>query len=261
MQLLTILVPTKDYKIGLQRIIESIPEKHSKIKIIISDDSRTDVIKKYIYSINRKNITYIKNKKTLGLAKNWNQLLSNCESKYFMFLHNDDFINDKFFFDKFYKFLKEKNNPDIISCATRIINYKIKLKKLHIKSPLRKFLYLISKKYILKRNYIGPVSSLIIKNNKIPKFDTEIKWLVDVDFYYRIFKNNKIFFTDQLEIISEFNNKSSQHFLNRKIIGELNKKEFYYLVKKYNLNRLKVSILKLFEPFFWLAIRAANLVI
>ena len=78
MQLLTILVPTKDYKIGLQRIIESIPEKHSKIKIIISDDSRTDVIKKYIYSINRKNITYIKNKKTLGLAKNWNQLLSNC---------------------------------------------------------------------------------------------------------------------------------------------------------------------------------------
>jgi glycosyltransferase involved in cell wall biosynthesis len=100
--MLSILIPTKDYKIGLQRIIKNISEKNSKIKIIISDDSTNNEIEKYIKKLNFSNISYSRNAKTLGLAGNFNKLLKQCKSRYLMFIHHDDYINDRYFFISYF---------------------------------------------------------------------------------------------------------------------------------------------------------------
>ena len=100
---LTILIPTKDYLRGLQRIIKNLQKIDQKIKIIISDDSKTNKIGEYVKKIKFINISYSKNIKTLGVANNSNKLIRQCKSKYFMFLHHDDYIDDKFFFKKLFR--------------------------------------------------------------------------------------------------------------------------------------------------------------
>lgn len=58
------------------------------------------------------------------------------------------------------------------------------------------------REYILKHvpsllyfyNFIGPVSCLCFSKELITTFNEELVWLVDVDFYYRLFlKSNKKF--------------------------------------------------------------------
>jgi len=254
----SILIPTKDYTKGLKRILENIPEKNLNIKIIISDDSSNNKIKNYITKLDKKNITYIKNQPRLGLAKNWNQLLSLCKSKYFMYLHNDDYITQKDFFANLFRIIKNKNYPQVLSVKTKIVNNKSNSEKWHIKYFLRNFLYNMSKKYILRRNFIGPVSSLVIKNNNLPKFDTKLRWLVDADFYYKLINKKKIKFTDELFICAEYNSEFSQHHENKGKISALNKKEFYYILKKYHFNNKSIFIIKFFEPIFWVMIRVVN---
>ena len=150
----SILIPTKDYTKGLKRILENIQEKNLNIKIIISDDSSNNKIKNYITKLDKKNITYIKNQPRLGLAKNWNQLLSLCKSEYFMYLHNDDYITQKNFFGNLFRIIKNENYPQVLSVKTKIVNNKSNSEKWHIKYFLRNFLYNLSKKYILRRNFI-----------------------------------------------------------------------------------------------------------
>ena len=78
---------------------------------------------------------------------------------------------------------------------TTFVDYKNKFKnKIHTTSSQRSWFYKNYFDYILLRNYIGPVSSLVIRYKKnLPFFDTKLKWLVDVDFYQKI-KNLKIGF-------------------------------------------------------------------
>ena len=98
MVFLSILIPTKDYTQGLIRLLEYLPKNKPYLKIIISDDSSNDVIHNYVKKIKLSNLIYNKNVKNLGVANNWNKLLKESNSKYFMFIHHDDYISDSFFF-------------------------------------------------------------------------------------------------------------------------------------------------------------------
>ena len=252
---LTILIPTKDYLRGLQRIIKNLQKIDQKIKIIISDDSKTNKIGEYIKKLKSINITYSKNIKTLGVANNSNKLVRQCKSKYFMFLHHDDYIDDKFFFKKLFRVIENNKYPDIISLSTEVF-IQNKKKKLHINSSLRFLLHLLPKEYILKKNYLGPASSLVIKNIKVPLFDSNLSWLVDVDFYYRILRNRKIIFSDNIYIKSETDHKYSLTYQieKNKNIKSLDKE---YIKKKYNFTFL-IKVFLFFEVFIWIMIRILN---
>ena len=244
---LTILIPTKDYLRGLQRIIKNLQKIDQKIKIIISDDSKTNKIGEYVKKIKFINISYSKN------INNSNKLIRQCKSKYFMFLHHDDYIDDKFFFKKLFRVIENNKYPDIISVNTQVF-IQNKKKYLHINSSLRFLLHLLPKEYILKRNYLGPPSSLVIKNIKVPLFDSNLSWLVDVDFYYRILRNRKIIFSENLDIKSETEHKYSLSYRIKKNIKSLDKE---YIKKKYNFTFL-IKVFLFFEIFIWIMIRILN---
>ena len=164
-----------------------------------------------------------------------------------------------FFFHKLFKIIKNNKNIDIISIDTKII-YSDNRKKYHIHYLLRYFLNLISKKYILKRNYLGPASALIIKNTNIPLFDNKLQWLIDVDFYYRISLDKKIIFTNKLIINSEANHKFSITYSIKNKIKKINSIEKSYLINKYKFTNLN-KILFFLEPIFWVLIRTLNLML
>lgn len=259
MKFISILIPTKNYTFGIERILDYFSTiDTNNIEIIISDDSSDASVGKIVKKFkNRLNYKYFKNNPALGLCENWNKLLGLSKTRYIMFLHNDDFITQKNFFLKLNKILQNHGFPDVVSVATNII--KKKNQKKHILSFLRFLLHKFNP-YILRRNFIGPMSSVIIKNRNLPKFNIKLQWLIDVEFLYKL-KKKKWIFTDHLIINSEYNNPHSQHRKNYTKIKKILKQEYYYLTRKFKIKNLFLKQYFFFEIFFWIFIRSVNFLI
>jgi len=111
----------------------------------------------------------------------------------------------------------------------------------------------------LKRNFIGPTSSMVIKfQNKHILFNTYYSWLIDVEYYIKIFLNYKKWvFTDEIFVYSDQLNKNSLTSKLKSKIYTLNKLETKLINKKYNINN-NVSFLNIFDIFVWVSIRIYN---
>ena len=113
---ISLLIPTYNYKIGINKILKCINNIDYKlrknIEIIISDDSDKEIIDKEIKDSLLKsftNLKYIHNKLSLGGAKNWNKLISLSKGEYCWLLHHDEFWEE---------------NKDIFNYILESINHK-----------------------------------------------------------------------------------------------------------------------------------------
>ena len=90
----SILIPSYNRPSYLEKCIESILKNDfNDFEIIISDDDSTEskeiqrVIEPYL---KYENITFIKQSHNLGMANNWNFLVSNAKGEYVIILGDDD---------------------------------------------------------------------------------------------------------------------------------------------------------------------------
>ena len=248
---LTILIPTYNFKLGINKIldcIESIEDDlRDYIEIIISDDSDEEIIEK---SRNKslkkhfKNYFYIHNIENEGAINNWNKLISKAKGDYIWLLHHDEYWQkEKNIIRYIFQAINTKNPNIIILPITklktkRIFNLNFKMIQKHITFQKIIKTYINNPKLLIKSNIIGPPSALIYKKNNF-SYDVNLKYLVDVEFYIRLFNyyNSKkiILGTKYFDLISIQNNeKSITNFL-KKEIKSLKKKEENYILNRYNL--------------------------
>ena len=100
---------------------------------------------------------------------------------------------------------------------------------------------------------------MVIKfQNKHILFNTYYSWLIDVEYYIKIFLNYKKWvFTDEIFVYSDQLNKNSLTSKLKSKIYTLNKLETKLINKKYNINN-NVSFLNIFDIFVWVSIRIYN---
>lgn len=222
---LSILIPTYNYRIGIYKILECLNNinyaERENIEIIVSDDSDKVLIDKKLKNKLKKifaNFKYIHNKVPLGGPKNWNKLISLAKGKYIWLLHHDEFWEKNKNICEYILNTIDKQNPNIILLPITkqkiIIFKKIKfifLSKHKVFHNIQEKL-ISEPKLLLKLNILGPPSAFIYKNRNL-KYDTKLKYLVDVDFYIRLLKNydyKNIFIGENyFNIISSQNNKNS----------------------------------------------------
>ena len=247
---LSILIPTFNYKLGVKKILDCIQNTDldlmNNIEVIISDDSGNRIIDENTNKLIKKkilNYKYIHNENALGPVKNWNQLISIARGEYYWLLHHDEFWEkDK---EMIGYILNEINiqKPNIIILPLQkekllnIQNIKLKITQNHqtLKSVLRKFI--LNPLLLIRVNIFGPPSIIIYKNNSMI-YDESLKYLVDIDFYIRLFKNfkcKKIFFANQFfSILSSQNNKFSITRLIKYDIKMIKRRETEKILKKQN---------------------------
>ena len=246
---LTILIPTYNFKLGINKIldcIESIEDDlRDYIEIIISDDSDEEIIQK---SRNKslkkhfKNYFYFHNIENEGAINNWNKLISKAKGDYIWLLHHDEYWQkEKNIINYIFEVIKNKNPNILILPITRskyikFQNFNILIKNRHItfKKILR---YFIKKpKLLLKINIIGPPSALIYKKNKI-LYNKNLKYLVDVEFYinlFRFFNSENIFIGfEYYNLLSSQNNKNSITNILKKEIRSIKNKEKLMVLDRY----------------------------
>ena len=94
----SILIPSYNRPTYLEKCIESILKNDFKdFEIIMSDDDSTEIneIQRLIEPYLRyENITFIKQSHNLGMANNWNFLVTKAKGKYIIILGNDDMLLD-----------------------------------------------------------------------------------------------------------------------------------------------------------------------
>ena len=271
---LSILIPTYNFKSGLNKIldcIESIEEDfHDFIEIIISDDSEKSIIpKRRNKSLKKsfKNYIYKHNFENHGAVKNWNNLITLAKGDYVWLLHHDEFWNkEKNFIGYIFEVISLKN-PNILilpitkSKNRRFHNYNIQISNKHITFNYLLRFFINNPKLFVKTNIIGPPSSLIYKNNKI-NYENNLKYLVDVEFYIRLFKfynsQNIVFCNEKYNLISSQNNQNSITRILRNEIRRLKNKEKNFIFRRHKIN---FNIYENFLSFYSLFILKVNLLI
>lgn len=243
--LLTILIPSYNYKIGIDRILNTL-QYHERIEIIIFDNSTGDSIQDLVQSFKIKfptNLIY-KHYFAENAVSNWNNLLRESKGKYYTLLHHDENIVLNTTLNNFINYL-ENSIYDILIFKCFIINRRARL---HFPLLLTSLFLKRYPSYILRRNFIGPTACLFIKNDYFNEyFNDNLKWFVDVDFYYRLFKNiNKSDYSNLITIHSYQDNINSITKKLTKDLSKIKKQEIFILRYKHNFINLQYNIIEIF---------------
>tara|TARA_B110001450_G_C17631367_1_gene485354 strand:- start:97 stop:885 length:789 start_codon:yes stop_codon:yes gene_type:complete len=212
---ISILIPLYNSKEMASRCIKSaikFKKNHPdyKVHIIISDDSPDKSVELFLKSIDifKNNCTFLsrdsKASEINPAVNNWNFLLNYSfnfyPNSYYMLLHHDEAIASNVRF-------KFKNNSRLYICSLR---GKVSRRNSFIGRLLSRLFLIIFPELLYSFNTIGP-SACFISNKKI-FFNTELTWLVDVDFYYRTIislnKRSDIIFDNQCSIETFVNDTS-----------------------------------------------------
>lgn len=237
MSLLSILLPNYNNLPGFIKNYYQLASQQDydkkSVKFMVSDDSNNCAIKDF-YKINlsaNNQYSYDGGPK-LGAVANWNKCISKTESRYSMFIHHDEYIASEYFLRDITKILKGDKYDLVILPLLKTRNgrnyghYPKCLKWLFIKYPLLLFAC----------NPFGSPSVIIYRNEMTENFDKNLRWMVDVEWYYKLLrKQPKVLLLDdkQFLIISDFNFTDTE--TNNMDVPNILPREKKYLREKHNI--------------------------
>lgn len=198
----SICIPTYNQVKYLKRTIESVlNQTYTDYEIIITDDSPTDIVFDLVQEYKSEKIVYYKNQVPLGSPENWNEAIRLSKGDYIKVLHHDDYFT---FTDSLEGFVDlMDNSPNAVFGFSSSVVDLIDRKKRWIHSPTSEDLANLKENpyCLFFKNFIGAPSATIFRRSSNIYFDKKLKWVVDLEFYYRILANNEFVF-NQRELIT-----------------------------------------------------------
>ena len=214
MEKVTVIIPVYNSEKYIRKCVESVINQTCKnIKILLINDGSTDKSKEILekYRNEYKNIEVI-NQNNKGVAETRNEAIMKVNTKYLMFIDNDDFIDSNYI--ETYINSAEENNYDIVMGGYRRVNCK---GKIMFKEKLKDTPW---SKYIILAPWAKIYKTSFLRENNISFFDYKI----GEDVYFNILaysKNPKIKIIDYIGYNWFFNDVSvsntSQRGLNDQI--------------------------------------------
>ncbi len=179
--LISVITVVKNRETYLTQCIESvICQTYQDFEYIIIDGQSTDgtlnIIKKYEQYLSK----WISESDT-GIAEAMNKGLLHAKGKFILFLHADDYLIDKYAFEKIKDFLNK--NTDILACS---IFFETEQQRHYRCSQWNASMYLKDKIF-----HQGVLCNYFLFE-KIGKFDTHFKIAMDYDFFLRAYYNKNI---------------------------------------------------------------------
>lgn len=189
----------------LQRLLESIlNQTYKNYEVVITDDSDDDSVKNLLTKYSSKiNIIYNKNNPALGTPKNWMAAFSYATGDWIKLIHDDDWFAAP---DSLHKYV------NAITQDTRYIfsgyNAYYENKNTYVdKTVVKDQFDRISKQpfLLLASNLIGPPSVLMFHKSVKNYYETELKWLVDIEYYISFLVKEKAVYIEEPLINMSYN--------------------------------------------------------
>lgn len=233
----SIIIPTYNnlqlFKYALESVLK---QKEASFEIIVTDDSTNNDIELYCSQIKDSRIIYVHNKPSKGAIANWNSGLSLVKGENVIVLHHDEsFISDDFL----YRIDNLLTNNDIV-IHNKLVKQPNGVKKELIPEFIKK-IFIRLKYPILAVNVIGPCACIAFKKEKIESFDERLHWLVDCEWYFRLFKQSRnILYVSSKEILSRHNHEGQ--ITNNIDIERVYMADSQIISKKYNSYLINILI-------------------
>ena len=185
--MLSICVPT--YEMNghgveyLKENIESIRgQSFCKWEIVISDNSRSNEIKDFLdKEYATLNIKYLRREReSIFFSRNINHAINNASSKYVQVLFQDDFLRSQHALEHIYKNIRSSTSGWALCGFSHMNSNKRYFRRMNPRW---------NERIITGKNTIGPPSVLAINKSVITElFDPNLVWLMDCEYYYRLYK-------------------------------------------------------------------------
>ncbi len=230
----SICIPTFNQTRYLKKTLDSILiQTYKNYEIIITDDSSNNNVKKLVDRYKFKGrLKYFKNKTALGSPENWNESIKHAAGEYIKILHHDDWFTEKDSLKKFVDLLDNNPKTNFAFSATMSLRA-ITEKKI---KALRK-----NGEILLLGNIIGAPSATIYKRGLNLKYDKNLKWFVDIDFYVKVLaKNNRFVYCPKplINVTTGAAHQLTKQCLNNK---EVELFESIYLYNKIKSRRIRIK--------------------
>ena len=171
---------------------------NADVEILIYDDSNGTSLQAIVIGYQEKfdHLTYQHNPSQygapLGAVKNWNALLDAATGKYITLIHHDEFPYSASYGAELLTELRAESTIDVYLLGLQMFNQGLVPSSPHAPNWLRRGVVKYAPSYLFRRNVIGPTATLIIRRKVAFHFNIKLSWLVDVDFYYRIFSSGVV---------------------------------------------------------------------
>ena len=227
--LVSICIPTYEMKgKGVEYLHHSFNILHNQsyknFEVIISDNSKNEEIKNLCINWNnRLNIKHYFNHEKFGNSKNINFAIKKSSGDIIKILFQDDFLFDSdSLFHQIFHFMGNHNQWLVTACCHTNdgINFHNSLyPKYHDNIQYGE-------------NTISSPSVLMFKNEDVLEFDENLLYLMDVDYYKRLY--NKFGLPSICNYITVVN-RSHENQLQLNCSNELKQSEFIYIKQKYSI--------------------------
>ncbi|OGU16129.1 MAG: hypothetical protein A2076_05675 [Geobacteraceae bacterium GWC2_53_11] len=190
----SICIPAYRRPASLLRAVESVlAQSYDNYEVIITDDSPDDSVETALglYKSDDR-IKYYKNTATLGSPENWNEAIDKASGEYIKILHHDDWFYDENSLFEFVAMLDNDQSADFAFCSSSACDSEGHFKFVHTPSNYQLGLLRNSYKNVFPYNFIGSPSATIFRRTQ-KKFDHKLKWVVDMDFYMNLLRDNSGF--------------------------------------------------------------------
>ncbi|MBZ4191095.1 glycosyltransferase family 2 protein [Niabella beijingensis] len=182
--LISICIPSYENVALVKRLLDSIVSQTFKdYEVIITDDSRSNAVEilSHTYKSSIPGLTYFKNAEPLGSPANWNKAIRQANGQWIKLMHHDDFFTRPDALALFAQKTQEPLSGDFI--FSNYISFSAYAETPHRVTSLETILLRKSPLNLFKRNFIGPPSTTLIRNNNTSWYDERVKWVVDFEFY------------------------------------------------------------------------------
>ncbi|MEP7165950.1 MAG: glycosyltransferase [Ferruginibacter sp.] len=181
---ISICIPAYKRVAYLKRLLESVAiQTYLNYEVIITDDSPDDSIRQLVATFPSLPITYIKNDTAAGTPGNWNIAMQHATGEWIKLMHDDDWFSLPVSLESFANAIVN-SSVDFIFSACNNINPSGKevnefltgwRREMLEDNPLNLFFL----------NVIGHPSTVLHRKDCSILYDTQYRWVVDIDFYIR----------------------------------------------------------------------------
>lgn len=183
--LVSICIPAYETPGFFKRVyMSAIEQDYSRFEIIVTDDSKTDAVEAIVHDHPDDRVRYERHASPLGSPANWNRAIDLAEGEWIKIMHHDDWFTHNTSLSRFMRILSGRPDINFAFTSAHVAGPDQQFRYTHQPAPAHIEQLKQDPAELYKGNFIGSPSETIYRRTKL-RFDTRMRWLVDVDFYIR----------------------------------------------------------------------------
>lgn len=238
MPFISICIPAYKRPEYLKRLLDSIcVQIYTDYEVIVTDDSPDDTVEKICSLYPQiQNLRYYKNAKPLGTPANWNAAIDLANGEWIKLMHDDDWFSDSTSLQQFADCAKKNKEAVIFSAYTNVFENN-KTEKVVFPEKFRLLQVQKEPAILVAKNFIGPPSVVMHRNDGRHLYDVKLKWLVDIDMYRRRIETDRlVYIARPLVKVGMGDTQVTSYTKN---VGEVEMPEHFHFLNKMGIEKLK----------------------